>query len=162
MRRFILGGTRGQALVEYALGIVLVAFAGVTGTMLFGPSIKAHIAADYQTTWPEVRFAGLNVVVNPTDRATHVATSTSLFTATATIPPTSTQPPTMTTAPTLTLTPTATTAPTFTSTPTFTPFPTLTFTATPTYREWCIAMGYNWKPLTGLCKFGGVVMTPPP
>ncbi len=162
MRRFILGGTKGQALVEYALGIVLVAFAGVTGTMLFGPSVKAHIARDYQTTWPEVRFAGLNVVVNPTDRATHAPTSTSMYPPTSTQPPTSTIQPTATLPPTMTATATSTTAPTFTSTPTFTPFPTATFTATPTYREWCIAMGYNWKPLLGQCKFGGVVMTPQP
>jgi hypothetical protein len=56
--------------------------------------------------------------------------------------------------------PTITFAPTATHTPGVTQQPSAT--ATLTYEQWCISMGYNWRPLTQKCKHDGVVVTPPP
>ena len=149
MRRFISGGTRGQAIVEYALGIVLVGFITISGTMLFGPGIKAHMA-DYETSWPNVRWAGLSLVINPTQWHP---------TATGGTPATPTTVPSAT--PTVTLTPTATTPPTATST--LEPTATSTPTATPTltYQQWCLSMGYTWRSFLQVCTIGWTVVTPP-
>ena len=157
MRRFTLGGTSGQAIVEYALGIVLVAFLTISGTLMFGPAIKAHMA-DYDTSYPEVRWGGLALVINPTDRPAFTPTSTSA------IPPTWTSEPTVTDEPTITPTPSSTLAPTLTSTPEPTSEATATPTSTPamSYEEWCDSMGYTWRPWLEVCTYGWVVVTPPP
>ena len=169
----------GQGLVEYGLLLALVAFAGAAAEIAFGPSIR-HQFNSISTSMPPFAMGGIPIDgINPTDFPSATPTATEFIpptaTPTATGLPTQTTAPTLTTAPTSTLAPTATTAPTntayiwptFTSAPTATrtPAPTSvppTATATLTYQQWCNAMGYNWKPLTQLCKTGGVVVTPPP
>jgi hypothetical protein len=162
MRRFIPRGSKGQALIEYALGIVFVAFAATAGSLLFGPSIKTWIANDYESSWPEVRFAGLSVVVNPTDRPAFTPTSTSEYPPTSTTEPTATSEATATTEPTVTPTATLMPEPTFTSTPEPTlTVPTATSTPEMTYQEWCLSMGYTWRPWLQVCTIGWAVVTPP-
>jgi hypothetical protein len=56
--------------------------------------------------------------------------------------------------------PTITFAPTATHTPGVTQQPSAT--ATLTYQQWCLSMGYTWRTFTQVCKNGTVIVTPPP
>jgi hypothetical protein len=148
MRRLFSGEAKGQAMIEFALATVIVGFAATVGTMLLGPTIKAHFLG-MRPEDPTIQFGGMSMVINPTNAPTLSPTATSVFTATATLEPTATA------------TATATAAPTFTSTPTMTPLPSPTATATPTYQQWCVAQGYTWKAWLQKC-YNGWTYVPPP
>jgi len=166
-------------MVEYGLVLVMTVFVGAAAEIAWGPSIH-HQFSSIRTEMPPFMMGGIVIEsFNPTAFPSITPTATVIippsFTPTMTGLPTSTQAPTLTTAPTMTLAPTMTTAPTntayiwptFTSAPTATktPGPTSvppTATATLTYQQWCLSKGYNWRPLTQVCRNGLVIVTPPP
>jgi hypothetical protein len=151
---------QGQAMVEFALAVVLVGFGLAAATMLFGPQIRAL----FLSVQPggEMNIGGLPVVINATDLPTWTPTVTAMYSPT--VAPSNT--PTMTPPSSPTPAPTHTRTPTVTPAPTNTPAPTATWTATAvptlTYRQWCLAQGYTWNLLTGKCKHDGQVVTPTP
>jgi hypothetical protein len=169
---------RGQALVEFALAVVLVGFVGAAGTMLFGPGIRSLFLQ--VNPGGEINIGGIPVIINPTGQPMWNPTATAMYSPT--VPPINTptmtpifsptvvpsNTPTMTPifsptpAPTQTRTPTVTPAPTNTPAPS----PTRTPTAVPTltYKQWCLAQGtgYSWNWLTGKCMHNGHVVTPTP
>jgi hypothetical protein len=129
----------GQALVEFTLVLVLGGIISSAVLLAFGPWISAAFG-NIDSSLPTFNLGGIPVQINPTDLPTRTATVTPMNTATAT----ATYYPTFT--PTI--------RPTATRTPTVAP--------TPTYRQWCLSMGYTWSWLQGVCKHGTVVVTPPP
>ena len=63
----------GQGLVEYALVVVLVGIAFISGLMLFGPSIS-DMFVSINSSLPELNVGGIVVVINPTPIPTIAST----------------------------------------------------------------------------------------
>lgn len=153
---------RGQALVEFALAVVLAGFAAAAGTMLFGPEIQTRFLSLNGAA--EVNMGGVPVIINPTDLPTWTPTVTAMYSPTVVSSNTPTMTPIFspTPAPTQTRTPTVTPAPSNTLAPTATRTPTAVPTLT--YKQWCQAQGsgYSWNWMTGKCMYNGHVITPTP
>ena len=153
---------RGQAMVEFALAMVMAGFAAAAGTILFGPEIQTRFLSLNGAI--QANLGGVPVIINPTDLPTRTPTVTAMFSPT--VVPSNT--PTMTPIFSPTPAPTQTRTPTVTPVPSNTPAPTATRTATAvptlTLRQWCQAQGYgySWNWLTGKCMHNGQAITPTP
>jgi Flp pilus assembly pilin Flp len=133
----------GQGMVEFALIIMLVGFAFIAGTAVFGESIGDTFST-INSSLPPLTFGGLPVHINVTETPTFTPTSTPIFSPTVTdtlelsFTPTitPTREPTFTPTPTPTHTPTETPTIAPTDTPTSTPTSTPTVVPTATSLPW--------------------------